>query len=83
MNIDFNRICRLAGIESNSKRSLNEGSNRTWQDDPALGKELTYQYIKGQLNEDDGGYSEGVGEDEPLPAGLSLEEDAGEKFLLL
>ncbi|HCT54272.1 MAG TPA: hypothetical protein DF712_17630 [Balneola sp.] len=49
MNIDFNRICKLAGI-SQTGSSLNEASNRSYHDDPSLRKEKEIQHGN-QLNE--------------------------------
>jgi hypothetical protein len=73
MRIDFNRICKLAGVESNSRQSLNEASRGSWAEDPALAPEKDTQYGKGNvINEESAeeGYGYSMEED-----GHGMEED--------
>lgn len=52
MKIDLERLCRLAGLKGKSAESLNEASNRSMHDDPALDAEREMQHSN-QLNEDE------------------------------
>ena len=62
MRFDINRLSKLAGISSgNSRRSLNEASNRSYHEDPSVAGEAEYRYGKGQLSEMDHGKKEGHG----------------------
>ena len=47
MRINFDRICKLAGIPAD-RRSLNEGSRLNWHEDPNLRPEADVQYAKGK-----------------------------------
>ena len=62
MKIDLDRLCRLAGLDKSAK-SLNEASNRSYHEDPALDKEREVQFSN-QLNETEEAYAEeGMGHD--------------------
>ena len=54
MKISVNRLCQLAGIENSSSRSgrLNEGSNRSFHEDPYYQDEVAYRYGQNQLSEE-------------------------------
>jgi hypothetical protein len=72
MKIDLDRLCRLAGLEKGSAESLNEASNRSYHDDPALDAERKIQYAN-QLNETDE-------DDDKAAAELKEIEDAMEMY---
>ena len=59
MHINFDRICKLAGVQ-NTTRTLNEASNRSHREDPGL-SDVTGFYYGNQLNEK----SEGGDKKEP------------------
>ena len=52
MKINLDRLCKLAGIESDTKM-LNEASNRSMHDDPSVSDEADYRFGPGQLSEGD------------------------------
>ena len=54
MKINLDRLCKLAGIESQS-RSLNEASNRSYHDDASVqaSDDPDFRFGKGQLSEGD------------------------------
>ena len=52
MRINVDRLCRLAGLNKNSgNKMLNEASNRSYHDDPALSSERDIIFGKNQLSE--------------------------------
>lgn len=52
MKISVNRLCKLAGIDNGqSSGRLNEGSNRSFHEDPYYQDEVDYRYGKNQLSE--------------------------------
>jgi len=58
MRFDVNRLSTLAGIPGNqSKKSLNEASNRSKHEDPSVSDDVLYYHGKGQLSEEK--YEEG------------------------
>jgi hypothetical protein len=64
MRFDVNRLSKLAGLPGgNDRRSLNEASNRSYHEDPAVSDEAAYRYGNGQLSEmdDKHGKKEGHG----------------------
>lgn len=61
MKINLDRLCRLAGLESGAK-SLNEASNRSMHEDPALAGEADHRFGQGQLAEKSDHYHEGDGD---------------------
>jgi len=69
MHINFDRICKLAGVQ-NTTRTLNEASNRSHLEDPGL-SDVTDFYYGNQLNEK----SEGGDKKEP-GAGKKAHDDA-------
>ena len=58
MNIDFNRVCRLAGIENDTqgRKTLSEAGNRSYNEDPSLATDKKYQFGQGYLNEKEDRY---------------------------
>jgi hypothetical protein len=62
MKINLDRLCRLAGLESTTQ-TLNEASNSSMRDDPALAGEAEYRYGSGQLAEGDGDADDKRGQD--------------------
>ena len=52
MKINLDRLCKLAGVESNQESTLNEASNRSMHDDASLSGEAEYRYGKNQLSEE-------------------------------
>jgi hypothetical protein len=68
MRINVDRLCKLAGLGggSNSKM-LNEASNRSYHDDPALAGERDIQFGKDQLSE--------TSEGDASPDDDAMEED--------
>jgi hypothetical protein len=52
MRFDVNRLSVLAGLPAQKSRNLNEASNRSLHDDPALAGEAEYRYGKNQLAEE-------------------------------
>ena len=76
MKINLDRLCRLAGIEAQSGKSLNEASNRSYHDDPALDAERQIQHGN-QLNEMDGNEVEEVDHVEEAMAAYEAEEGDG------
>jgi hypothetical protein len=62
MRFDVNRLSKLAGLPGgNDRRSLNEASNRSYHEDPAVSDEAAYRYGNGQLSEKKHGKKEGHG----------------------
>lgn len=61
MKINLDRLCKLAGLESGTQ-SLNEASNRSMHDDPAVAGEADHRFGQGQLSEKAGHYHEGDGD---------------------
>jgi len=53
MKINVDRLCELAGLESDTSNLLSEASNRSYHDDPSLSKERDVQFGKNQLSEGD------------------------------
>jgi len=57
MRINVDRLCKLAGVSSETgsgtRRSLNEASNRSMHEDPALKDEGPWRYGNNQLAEGD------------------------------
>ena len=88
MRINFDRICKLAGIPAD-RRSLNEGSRLNWHEDPNLRPEADVQYAKGkdpQLFEGEhskkqmdelGYYEEGAHDQEKADEGYHGEKSEG------
>lgn len=77
MKINLDRLCKLAGLESNTQ-TLNEASNSSMRDDPALAGEAEYRYGSGQLAEGDGDADDERGQDAEVSEmmhGHSMEED--------
>lgn len=64
MRINFDRICKLAGIENNSSKQLNEAGNRSYHEDPGLAGDREAQFGQGYLNEMDHGADEGSEKEE-------------------
>lgn len=62
MEINLDRLCKLAGLESTTQ-TLNEASNSSMRDDPALAGEAEYRYGSGQLAEDAAGADDERGKD--------------------
>jgi cobalamin biosynthesis protein CobT len=62
MEINLDRLCKLAGLESTTQ-TLNEASNSSMRDDPALAGEAEYRYGSGQLAEGDGDADDKRGQD--------------------
>tara|TARA_Y100000114_G_scaffold87943_1_gene81309 strand:+ start:17031 stop:17708 length:678 start_codon:yes stop_codon:yes gene_type:complete len=62
MEINLDRLCKLAGLESTTQ-TLNEASNSSMRDDPALAGEAEYRYGSGQLAEGDGDADDERGQD--------------------
>ena len=62
MEINLDRLCKLAGLESTTQ-TLNEASNSSMRDDPALAGEAEYRYGSGQLAEGDGDADDDRGQD--------------------
>ena len=52
MKISVNRLAKLAGIETGSRRNLNEGSNRSFHEEPYYQDEVDFRYGRGQLAEE-------------------------------
>ena len=52
MKINLDRLCKLAGVESNQESTLNEASNRSMHDEAALSGEDEHRFGKGQLAEE-------------------------------
>lgn len=77
MRFDVNRLSKLAGLPSgNGRRSLNEASNRSYHEDPAVSDEAAYRYGNGQLSEKKhkkeeghGGHMHRMMEKEDVPEG--------------
>ena len=78
MKINLDRLCKLAGVETSQEGTLNEASNRSLHDDPAVSDEADYRFGQNQLAEVDHSddKDEGMGrvmyEDEP-PEGAADE----------
>jgi len=68
MKINLDRLCRLAGLESTTQ-TLNEASNSSMRDDPALAGEADYRYGSGQLAEGDGDADDERGNDAEVSEG--------------
>tara|TARA_X000001388_G_scaffold74851_1_gene68549 strand:+ start:485 stop:1126 length:642 start_codon:yes stop_codon:yes gene_type:complete len=68
MHINFDRICKLAGVQ-NTTRTLNEASNRSHHEDPSL-SDVTDFYYGNQLNE------KSEGEKKEPGAGKKAHDDA-------
>ena len=51
MNLDADRLAKLAGLPVSGKRSLNEAGNRSFHEDPAVSDEADYRFGKNQLAE--------------------------------
>lgn len=68
MKINLDRLCRLAGLESTTQ-TLNEASNSSMRDDPALAGEAEYRYGSGQLAEGDGDADDERGQDAEVSEG--------------
>lgn len=68
MKINLDRLCRLAGLESTTQ-TLNEASNSSMRDDPALAGEAEYRYGAGQLAEGDGDADDERGQDAEVSEG--------------
>lgn len=51
MNLDADRLAKLAGLPVAKKRNLNEASNRSMHDDASLSGEDEHRFGKGQLAE--------------------------------
>ena len=62
MKISVNRLCKLAGIESSKSNRLNEGSNRSFHEEPYYQDEVEYRFGQNQLSE--GESPEGMAEDD-------------------
>jgi len=52
MNLSADRLAKLAGLPVAEKRNLNEASNRSMHEDPALAGEDEHRFGKGQLAEE-------------------------------
>lgn len=52
MKINLDRLCKLAGVDSTQK-TLNESSNRSMHEDPALAGDADFRFGQGQLSEAD------------------------------
>mgnify|MGYP003139681635 CR=1 FL=1 len=52
MKINVDRLCALAGLNSQSTQTLNEASNRSMHDEKYLSDEAEFRYGKGQLSEE-------------------------------
>ena len=52
MKINLDRLCKLAGVESTQDTQLNEASNSSLRDDPALSGEAEHRFGQNQLAED-------------------------------
>ena len=63
MRLNIDRLCELAGIGEGKGNMLNEASNRSYHDDPALAKEKEVQFSN-QLNEGDDEEEEEESEEE-------------------
>ena len=77
MNIDLDRLCKLAGVEA-SGELLSEASNRSMHDDPALDGEAEHRFGSNQLAEADapeGPMEELYAEEEDPKEGLGHYEE--------
>lgn len=52
MNLSADRLAKLAGLPVAEKRNLNEASNRSMHEDPAVAGEDEHRFGKGQLAEE-------------------------------
>ena len=78
MRIDFDRICKLAGVDNNTSNQLNEAGNRSYHEDSGLNTERDLQHGRGQLNEED--QAEGhYMEEEDQEEGHHMEEEDQEE----
>lgn len=70
MKINIDRLCKLAGVAS-TQGQLNEASNSSLRDDPALSGEAEYRFGNNQLAED----SDNPGDDGEEDSEKDKEED--------
>ncbi len=74
MKINLDRLCKLAGVETAQEGTLNEASNRSLHDDPALSDEADYRFGQNQLAESDAD-DDGDDDDGEPPVEETLNEE--------
>lgn len=52
MNLDADRLAKLAGLPVSGRRSLNEAGNRSFHEDPGVSDEAEHRFGKNQLAEE-------------------------------
>ena len=74
MNLSADRLAKLAGLPVAEKRNLNEASNRSMHEDPALAGEDEHRFGKGQLAEEQNHEGHGHYMEEGEHSGSDVEE---------